>query len=71
MLRFAAAEAAELFNKQSSSDLEPPTLPKPSYLVFLSIFLTFKEEWINFLSRHGAGNYKNLHLPPRRSLSVE
>lgn len=48
MQLFAASEAAELCNKQSSNDLEPPTLPKPSYLVFLSIFLTFKEEWINF-----------------------
>lgn len=47
-----AAGAAQLCDKQSSSDLEPPTLPKPSYLVFLSISLTFKEEWINFLSRN-------------------
>lgn len=68
---FPAAGAAQLCNKHSSSDLEPPTLPKPSYLVFLSIFLTFKEEWINFLSRNVLATYQDLCLPPRKKTCQE
>lgn len=66
-----AAGAAQLCDKQSSSDLEPPTLPKPSYLVFLSISLTFKEEWINFLSRNVLATIRTCVYHPEKKTCQE